>query len=260
MQRKGLAIFNLLGFLAMIAVNGLANALPINGKTTGEISDLYPNLFVPAGFTFSIWGVIYLALLGFIVFQLLSAWKTDHQGGIIDKIGYGFLVSAAANAGWIIAWHHEIIWLSLLIMLVLLATLVHIYRKLGVGVRPVSRSERYLVHAPFSLYLGWITIATIANCTALLIDLGWNGFGVDPIFWTILMLWAGVTITFRILQSRQDVIYTIPIIWAYFGIAMKRLAETSNITDTVCLGALLGITIVFLSALNFSFRRKKAAI
>jgi ABC-type xylose transport system permease subunit len=161
---------NLIGFLGTVVVNGLSNALPFNGKTAGELSDQYPNLFVPAGLTFSIWGVIYILLAIFVVYGLIVTTKNDTQKSLfIENIGVLFFISCLANMGWIFAWHYEVVPLSVVIMLILLATLITIYLRLRIGRSDSPNTEKYLVHLPFSIYLGWITIATIANFTALLV-------------------------------------------------------------------------------------------
>ncbi|MBN1410117.1 MAG: tryptophan-rich sensory protein [Spirochaetales bacterium] len=219
-----LPVLNTIGFTAVVVINALANILPINGKNTGALSDAYPNLFVPAGLTFAIWGVIYLSLLAFSVYQFLSIFsKNDAEAHFIKKIGIFFVLSCAANIGWIFAWHYEQVFLSLVIMLLLLASLLTVYLKLGTGTKPVSKREKFLVHVPFSLYLGWITIATIANVTAVLVNMGWDGFGLSPVFWTIAMIIAGTLITLAVVFTRNDLIYGGVVVWAFAGIFIKRI-------------------------------------
>ena len=142
--RKTLSILNLLSFLGMVIVNYLAVTLPLNNKTTGELSDQYPNLFVPAGFTFSIWGVIYLLLAIFIVYQLIYVFRKNTQNSsFLEKIGILFFASSLANLSWVFAWHFELVSLSLFLMLVLLVSLMAIYVKLQIGRSDSSKSEKY---------------------------------------------------------------------------------------------------------------------
>lgn len=225
-KQKILSLLNVAGFLLVILLNFLANYLPINNRTTGELSDLYPNLFVPAGFTFAIWGIIYLLLLIFIVFQLINAFRDDTQSGYILKIGYWFLLSCMANASWILAWHHEKVLLSLIIMLILFISLMMIYRRLNIGVAAVSRNEKYLVHVPFSIYFAWINVATVANATAFLVDSGWGRFGFSEQFWTIILLLIIVGITLFFLFRRKDLYFSLVILWAFYGILNKRMNDT----------------------------------
>ena len=252
-----LAVLNLLGFLGVLVVNALANALPINGITTGELSDLYPNLFVPAGLTFSIWGVIYVLLALFIVFQIISVIKRSAQGlAFTGRIGIFFFISCIANMGWIFAWHYRILPLSLVLMLLLLGSLITIYVRLCIGRSGASKSERYMVHLPFSVYLGWITIATIANVTALLVDAGWNNFGLSGQFWAVLVIAIGIAITLIVLSIRRDVFYALVVDWALLGILLKRLADSSMPDWYVTIAAIAGLIIITLWILFQVIKRR----
>ena len=255
--RKTLSILNLLGFLGMVIVNYLAVTLPLNNKTTGELSDQYPNLFVPAGFTFSIWGVIYLLLAIFIVYQLVYAFRKNTQNSFfMEKIGILFFVSSIANLSWVFAWHFELVSLSLFLMLILLVSLMAIYVKLQIGRSDSSRSEKYLVHLPFSVYLGWITIATIANITALLVNLGWNRFGLSEPFWTVAVIIIGIVISLTILFYRKDIFYCLVVDWALFGILMKRLTADTVPVQNIITVVVIGLTFISLGIIIQIIRRK----
>ncbi len=205
-------------FLLTVTVNGLANALPLNGQLTGEISDSFNVVFVPAGYVFSIWGLIYLALAGFTIYQALPAQKANP---ILRKIGYLFALSNLANAAWIYFWHYNYFAVTLLVMLVLLALLITIFLKLDIGKKKFSTIEKWLVSVPFSIYLGWITVATIANATAVLKDAGWDGFGISGQVWTIILLAAAVIISGFMSFTRKDIAYSLVLVWAFIGIGMR---------------------------------------
>jgi len=226
---------NLLATVVTIAINGLANALPINGQTTGEISDRFRVYFVPAGYVFSIWGLIYLALLAFAVYQALPARR---ENPYLRRIGYLFALSCAANSAWIFLWHYEFFELTLVAMFVLLLSLIAIYLRLDIGRARVSTTEKWLVHVPFSIYLGWITVATIANVTAVLYYLGWDGWGIRPEMWAVIMLVVGAGIASAVSLSRGDVAYVLVIVWAFVGIAVKH-AGTPPVALTAGLMALI---------------------
>jgi hypothetical protein len=213
-------IVNALAVAATIVVNGLANALPLNDLTTGEISDRFQVLFTPAGYVFSIWGLIYLGLILFAVFQFLSAGRANPRLG---RIGPWFLAASAANIAWIFLWHYEAFWWTLPAMLLLFASLLVIYLRLDIGRAAVSATERWMAHYPFSLYLGWVTVATIANVTALLYLAGWNGWGVAPEVWTVVMIGAGAVIACLLTLTRRDVVFPLVVIWAFAGIAVKNV-------------------------------------
>jgi benzodiazapine receptor len=210
---------NVAAVVATLVVNGLANALPLNGLTTGEISDRFDVYFVPAGYVFSIWGLIYLALSAFAVYQVLPA-----QGGNprLARIGCLFAGSCAANVAWLFLWHYELFAWTMVAMIALLLLLITIYLRLGVGREDVPAGEKWLVQVPFSIYLGWITVATIANATSLLDYLGWGGWGIDPEVWTVIMLVAASAIALAMALTRRDVAYLLVLVWAFAGIGVKH--------------------------------------
>ena len=230
--------------IATIVVNGLANALPLNGQTTGEISDRFQVYFVPAGYVFSIWGLIYLGLAAYAIYQVLPAQRESPR---LERIGYLFALSCLANIVWIFLWHYEVFVGTLVAMLALLGLLIAIYLRLGIGRAQVSRAERWLVHLPFSIYLGWITVATIANVTSLLDYLGWDGGGIAPAWWAVIMLVAATAITALVSLTRGDVAYVLVIIWAFMGIAIKH-AETALVSITAALLVLVLAVVMVVTA------------
>jgi hypothetical protein len=240
-----LSILNLLGFLATVVVNALASILPINGITTGELSDLYPNLFVPAGLTFAIWGLIYVLLGIFVVYPLIPSVRRDTQKvEFVRRIGPLFFVSSIANIGWIFAWHYQILPLSLVLMLILLGCLLAIYLRLNIGKSEAPKAQRYLVHLPFSVYLGWITIATIANVTALLVDIVWGRWGLTQQFWAVAVIIVGIAIALSVLFTRKDIFYCLVVDWALLGILLKRLSDTTMGDQNVVIVTIVGLVLV----------------
>ncbi len=214
-------VINSGALIFMLLMNSLAIFLPLGGKTTGELSDLYPNLFVPAGFTFAIWSVIYLLLIGFIGYQ----WIGGNEKSKIEKVGPWFLLNGLANGAWIIAWHYELVPLSLLIMLVLLGSLIMLHRKLNINYFG-SHGIKWLVYVPVSVYLGWISVATIANFTTVLVNYEWSGFGVSPDIWSVVVLIVAVILGCLMMYRHKDIFYAGVIAWASYGILSKRLADT----------------------------------
>src|SRR5215213_3606398 len=184
-----LQILNIVAYVAMIVVNGMADFLPINGQTTGQVSDQYPNRFVPAPVTFSIWLVIYSLLLLFCMYEGSTLFEDEKAAldktmakkeRVVEIIGYRFIASCVLNIAWIIAWHYHLLLLSVFIMLGLLATLISIFQKVHAAATYTGRRARWFVYAPFSIYLGWISIATMANITAYLVSIEWNGSNIAP--------------------------------------------------------------------------------
>jgi hypothetical protein len=255
---KSLALLNIAGFLGTIILNFLANYLPLNNKTTGEISDQYPNLFVPAGFTFSIWGVIYLLLAIFVVYQALQAFRSADPAGhsFLPEIGRLFFISCLANMTWIVAWHFGAIGFSLLIMLTLLFSLTGIYYRLQIGRSAPEAAERWMVHLPFSVYLGWITVATIANVTAVLVQWEWGRFGLSEQFWAALMILIAVGIGFMMLFRRSDFAFAAVLAWAFYGIYSKRSADPSEASQLVAMASKAAMIILIMGWI-FQILRKR---
>ncbi len=217
-------------------VNALSVALPLNGRTPSEISDSYPNLFTPAGYVFSIWSVIYILLFIFSVYQALPNQKDKP---ILKKIGFYFILSCLANITWIFLWHYEYIILSVLVMFILLGSLIMIYLRLDIGrAQNIAKMEKLCVHLPFSVYLGWITVAPIANVAAALVSIGWDGFGVGEITWTMLMMAMATLLTAIVTLTRRDIGYGLVIIWAFGGIIFKQI-RILEIVSTAVLGLMI---------------------
>lgn len=204
---------------ATIFVNFLATYLPLNGLNTGEISDRFQVLFVPAGYVFSIWGIIYLGLIAIAVFQALPAQR-DNRG--LARTGWLLTLTGVANSGWLFLWHYEQFPWTVPVMLALLGLLILIYVRLDIGKAAASRAERWCLHIPVSLYLGWICVATIANISSTLYFLQWNGWGISPVIWTLVMLTAAVVIALAMQILRRDTAFLIVFVWALAGIGVKQ--------------------------------------
>lgn len=230
-SRSGvLAIVNFLLIVGVIVVNTLAVTLPLNGRSTAAISDSFASLFVPAGYVFSIWGLIYICLVAFGVFQLLPSQR---ENPFVGATGWWFALSCLANSAWLFAWHYGLYPLSIVIMLVLLLTLIVIYA----GLHPAGRGRatptlptRILVRLPFSIYLGWITVATLANASDVLSWAGFDGLGSPNAAWAAaLCILAGI-VAMIIGVLFRDVAYSAVIVWALVGVIEKQAAHPLIVT------------------------------
>ena len=235
---KNIRIFkwaNAIALAIMFYVTYLSLALPLGGRTTAELSDLYVSFFTPAGITFMIWNVIYLGLLAFVIHSFLDRGEREHGASeYIPRLGWLFAVSCLLNAGWLFAWHYNVIWLSVLIMLSLLFVLTRIYLKLEIGkLEKISWRRKLFVHAPFQFYLGWISVATVANVSAFLISAGVVMTNVLQQAISIILMVVVLYLANRMSRERRDAIYSIVIAWAFFGIGMKYLGD---IRETVWIG------------------------
>ncbi|MDD3919367.1 MAG: tryptophan-rich sensory protein [Candidatus Pacebacteria bacterium] len=223
-QNLFIKIGALVSFIGVIIVNSLANSLPINGINTGAVSNLYPNLFVPAAFTFSIWGLIYFLLSLYTLYQIgfFQKKKEPVNEVLIKRVGIYFIITSIANMAWIFFWHYSLLWLSLIAMFVILFGLIKIANI--IKEEKLSRKEKFFISLPFNVYFGWITVATIANITAFLVSINWNGFGISEIVWTIIVLFVGTLICIFRMFKERDIVYGLVFLWAYFGILIKHLS------------------------------------
>ena len=213
-------IFAGLAYIAMVVVNVLANSLPINGRATGEISDAYANLFAPAGITFAIWGLIYLLLAGYLIYQVSS--RNDKREALYSKVNLLFIGTSIANIAWIFSWHYDLIGLSVVIMAILLVLLIRIADIMRV--QRFGPAERLFIATPFAVYFGWITVATIANITVFLVSINWGGFGIAEAVWTSIVLLVGATIGVLRMRFDRSTAYGLVLVWAYGGILLKHLS------------------------------------
>jgi hypothetical protein len=235
-------IANIIAFVIMIVMNYLANALPLNNRTTGEISNSFPNLFVPAGITFSIWGVIYILLLAFCIIQFRAGNES-----VISLIGWLFAVTCLLNASWIVFWHYGKLPLSLFTMIALLVILIMINTR-------ISSLPFGLIKISFGIYLGWICIATIANVTALLVHYDWRGWGISEEHWTIIMILAGLIISSLTMINLKNPFVALSVIWAFTGIIIKRHYDYRSIVITAAAGI-----VVLVIVMGYSFLRQSTA-
>jgi cell division protein FtsW (lipid II flippase) len=210
-------------YLAMIAVNYLANALPLNGKRTGDVSDAYPSLFTPAGVTFSIWGVIYLLLGAHVLYQLglfRDGPDSAEQTALLNRVGVLFAVSSLANIAWVFAWHYGLIPLSAVLIVVILICLALIANTVR-GAHLTGR-RRWLIGVPFSVYFGWTTVAVVANMTVLLVSRKWDGFGLAESTWAVIIVLVAMVIGTVTMVRNRDVAYGLVLIWAFAGILLRQ--------------------------------------
>ncbi|HSB65813.1 MAG TPA: tryptophan-rich sensory protein [Anaerolineales bacterium] len=239
-----------LTILATLVVNALANILPINGQNTGAISDRFQVYFVPAGYVFSIWGIIYIGLVAFAIYQALPKQRENPR---LRAAGWWVSLGGLANIAWIFLWHYEHFVLTMFAMLVLLATLIVTYVRLGIGRSKTNAIETWMARVPFSIYLGWITVATVANITDVLDFVKWNTFGIAPEIWMGIVLAAVLVITALMSFTRRDVAYGLVILWALAGITVKQAPVLAVVIPT---WITFGLVAIILAIAIFLPRRK----
>ncbi len=252
-------VLSILAFILMLTVNALASILPINGLNTGQISNLYPNLFTPAALTFSVWGVIYLFLLLYTIYQIgLIGKKSQNFEKVIRETGGLYILTCLTNTAWILCWQYKFMAASVGVMLILLATLIIICHKLrrsiGTG---RTLGEKWMISVPFSLYLAWISVATIANITAFLVKIKWDGFGIAPQIWTIAVILVAITLTWLIQRRYRDIAYSLVVIWALTGILIQHMGFFKMAYWGVIITVVIGMAILLIGCYTSAFKKKK---
>lgn len=211
----------IVGLLVTLIINTLSVTLPLNGRSTQEISDSFPITFVPAPYVFGIWGPIYVGMIAYAIYQALPANRNDP---LLVRIGWPFVLSCIGNSCWIILWHYGFYPWTLLLMAELLVCLVVIYLLLVQGYARARLVERLVIHWPFSMYTAWVTVATIVNTVVVLYNAGWNGWGISPTVWALVLLAVGAALGCLVGFERGDVAFAGVIVWAFIGIGVKQAA------------------------------------
>ena len=232
----------------MVTLNALSITLPLGGMTTEQLSNQYDNPFTPIGFTFSIWSIIYTLLLIFSIIPLINALRGKEQKNkIVNKnIGYLYAISCLLNGLWILAWQYQHVFVSVIIMLGLLVTLIKTHIELRRNTTTLTWSDKYITFPAFSIYLGWISVATIANITAWTVSIGWNGWGISMIHWTSIMAVVATLLGTIMFLKFRDIFFNLVIIWALYGIMYKRMSidpvifGTIITTTQVCMAFIVG--------------------
>jgi hypothetical protein len=230
--------------IATILVNALANILPINGLTTGKISDSISILFVPSGYVFSIWGLIYLGLLFYAFYIFKDFQKEDRE------IFPWFVLSSISNITWILLWHHELVALSVVAMILLLTSLIAIYM--------ITEDKKYskIKRVPFQIYLGWVSVATIANIAGALYIANWNGFGIPKEIWAVVMIGVATKLAILITSLKKDIYYPLVIIWAIVGILLKFFSTSDMITGAT----LISIMAILMNIFSNTYCRESTPV
>ncbi|TKH44613.1 hypothetical protein C1I60_09050 [Paenibacillus terrae] len=239
--------WNILAFIAVIVVNILASTLPIGGRSTAAVSNMYPTLLTPAGYAFSIWSVIYLLLGCFVVYQATSAGQNKTS---VQSIGIFFILSCIFNIIWIFLWQYVYVELCVIVIILYLLSLAVVYVRTRTP-QP-TLGEMWFVKLPFSLNLGWVTVATIINITVALKKNEWSGWGISDTTWAIIILVVGTVLAIMVSFPYRDSIYPLVFVWAYVAIAIEH---PSN--ENVRLAAFILAAIILVYSLWLFFARNR---
>lgn len=245
-------------YIAVLCINAMASILPINGYNTGEISAFYPNYFVPAGFTFSIWGVIYLFFLNYSIAHTYFSIKKEKNPLFIkwmDEINPWYWATCILNILWILSWHYLHIHTSVVIMLAFLFVLIQIFIINSSYKNQFSKTNCFFLLTPFNIYIGWISVATIANISALLVYVNWGGLGIDPQLWALIMIAIAILLAFWFSYFNKIITAPIVIAWALWGIMHAKGGKIPMIHSISMIGIWLILILSFrLFTLKYIFK------
>ena len=254
-MKKLLQVLNVITFLVMVAVNYISNTGAIAGETMATVSARYENLFTPAGYAFSIWGLIYVSLLMFVVYQARDLFSNNKEVRIVHQVGWWFVISCTANVLWIFAWLNQYLLISVLIMLVLLFSLVKIILNTRMELDDEPLPVIAFVWWPFSFYSGWISVAIIANVAAYLTSIDWKGFGISEATWTVLMILIAGVINLVITWTRNMREFALVGVWALVAIAVANW----NGELPVVITSLLVAAILFVSSSLHGYKNRETS-
>ena len=251
-MQKTLSLANIFALIVTIVLNYLSNTGIFNGNTMSTVSAAYQNLFTPAGYAFSIWGLIYLGLAAFVIYHAVISFKTNRENNVVLQVGWWFVISCVANCAWIFAWLYNYTGLSVIIMLILLFSLVMIVWRTRMELEDLPIKQIAFVWWPFSLYAGWITVALVANIAAWLTKINWDGFGISPTSWTIIMIIVAGIIYLVMTWQRNMREYALVGVWGIMAIAVSNWTTEPSIVQT----SIIISVILFLSSTVHATRNK----
>lgn len=237
-----LPLATLFAILATLSVNVLSNFFPVRGLNIGEIANtiLQGVQITPANYAFAIWGLIYLGLIAYGVYQFLPAQR---QNSTLHRVDVLLIIACLAQIAWVYLFTLQLFWLSVIAMLAILISLIGAYLQLEIGTRG-SREFKWLVHIPFSIYLGWISVATIVNIASALYISNWNGWGISPLGWTVIMLLIGAAIASVVALQRADIAFTLVFVWAYVAIAVRHLSLNNPVISITAVVAAIVLAVL----------------
>jgi len=251
-MKKTLAILNLLSVIFVIAVNYVSQALRLNDTTIGEISKKYDNLFTPADYAFAIWGIIFLGLFAYAIFQIRRAFFSKKESPFIEQTGYWFVLTNLLNAAWVLAFVYNYTGLSVLIMLGILFSLIKIILNTNMERWDAPIEVIAFVWWPICLYSGWIAVATIANVSAYLTKIGWDGFGLGDQDWTIMMITVATLLNIIMIWKRNMREFAIVGVWSLIAIFVRH----HNSIDSLANMALTCSIVLFIIIAIHAYRNR----
>ncbi len=252
-MNRNLTILNFLSVILVIIVNYYSQTIQINNNTIGSLSNEYENLFTPAGYAFAIWGLIFLSLLVYVFFQINRAFFSEKDSDFISKAGPWFIIANVANAAWVVVWLFEYTGISVILMFVMLFSLMKIVLNTNMERWDAPLKIIAFTWWPICLYAGWITVATIANISAYLSKIGWDGLIFNKIQWTIIMILVAGVINILMIYKRNMREFAVVGVWALFAIYVRH--QDGNLA--IAYSALGSASIILISIAYHGYLNRK---
>ncbi len=243
---------NGIALIATIVINYLSNLGVFNGETMASISKKYQTFFTPAGYAFSIWGIIYLGLLGFVIHYGPFTKSTVTKEKVVSNIGWWFVISCIANGLWVVSWLHEYIFLSILLMVTIFISLLNILQRIKSDFQSPSLKTRLFLQLPIQIYSGWISVALIANVAVLLKKMQWNGFGISETMWTIVMIIIAALVHVFMIWKQKMPVFALVVVWALLAIAIAN----QDLNYSVFITAVNALLFIFANISFFVLKKK----
>lgn len=222
-------VLNGFALIATIAINYISNIGVLNGETMGSVSAKYQTLFTPAGYAFSIWGLIYIGLMGFVIYYGPFTKSSIAKQKVISDIGWWFVISCLGNSLWVVAWLYDYTFLSLVLMVTIFVSLLRIVQLIKPSLRAPNLKTTMFLRLPFHIYAGWISVALIANASVLLKKIQWNGFGILETAWTVVMIIIAMLVHLYMLWKQKMPAFALVAVWALLAIAVANQHANSTI-------------------------------
>ena len=237
-------IATIAAILGAIVVNALSNFFPLNGLSIGAISNtLFGEVLVtPANYAFAIWGVIYLGLVTFGIYQAAPARRDNAR---LQRVRSPIIAASLLQSLWVFAFQGRLFWLSAVVMIGILLSLVLAFLQSRKDSDRISRTEKWLIQIPISVYFGWITVATVVNIASALYNSGWNGNGISPAIWTVILSAISAAIAAAITLQYRESAFPAVIIWALVAIALRQTSQSAILITEIGLAIGLGLLILF---------------
>ncbi|MBM3402526.1 MAG: hypothetical protein FJY21_09495 [Bacteroidetes bacterium] len=259
MKTRILAILNLIALGFQLLMSFMVQLKLFSVGDVGQVSEKYDTVFAPAGLTFAIWGLIYLSLLGFTIFHLYQSFvkKSSYQTNQdTNHIGWLFFVNNIATGFWLLAWVNERLLVSVLLILIQLLTLIKINIKSQTSISEGSIKSMIFTHYPLSIYFAWICIATLANISAWLKSTGWNGFGISESYWVIILIALATLLTLFMVFVRSNIPFGLVVLWALYGIILKRKGVDPIIYEDVIYAAFTASALISVCLIVRIFKKQ----